>query len=396
MSSSPAPILSLAAFALEWRDPAVNLAMNSESLFDLAKSRQPADRERLLLAIADLCDTPNSSEVMKTPAIQALLSSIFMSLVVEAERDIRHRLSQKLAAADWTPNALVNVLALDDIEIARPIIALSPVLQDADLVRLLVEATIEHQIEVARRPQLTETVVAAILAQSEPAVLTALAGNYTADLSASDMEELVEASRQIAAMRAPLSQHPKLTGQLAKRLYLWVGLALRQGLTERFRLDVSILDEALAASVNEAHNGISTEALPRMQREGERELMEHRLIDKLYVAGQLRPAYLVRALREGRLGLFATALAMLGRFDAAQVQATLDSDRPELLALACAAVGIDRSVFPDILDMTRRLNNGRPGGGAESARKATVAFAPVSPEVAGAAFRQAARSLASA
>lgn len=396
MSSSPAPILSLAAFALEWRDPAVNLAMNSESLFDLAKSRQPADRERLLLAIADLCDTPNSSEVMKTPAIQALLSSIFMSLVVEAERDIRHRLSQKLAAADWTPNALVNVLALDDIEIARPIIALSPVLQDADLVRLLVEATIEHQIEVARRPQLTETVVAAILAQSEPAVLTALAGNYTADLSASDMEELVEASRQIAAMRAPLSQHPKLTGQLAKRLYLWVGLALRQGLTERFRLDVSILDEALAASVNEAHNGISTEALPRMQREGERELMEHRLIDKLYVAGQLRPAYLVRALREGRLGLFATALAMLGRFDATQVQATLDSDRPELLALACAAVGIDRSVFPDILDMTRRLNNGRPGGGAESARKATVAFAPVSPEVAGAAFRQAARSLASA
>lgn len=396
MSSSPAPILSLAAFALEWRDPAVNLAMNSESLFDLAKSRQPADRERLLLAIADLCDTPNSSEVMKTPAIQALLSSIFMSLVVEAERDIRHRLSQKLAAADWTPNALVNVLALDDIEIARPIIALSPVLQDADLVRLLVEATIEHQIEVARRPQLTETVVAAILAQSEPAVLTALAGNYTADLSASDMEELVEASRQIAAMRAPLSQHPKLTGQLAKRLYLWVGLALRQGLTERFRLDVSILDEALAASVNEAHNGISTEALPRMQREGERELMEHRLIDKLYVAGQLRPAYLVRALREGRLGLFATALAMLGRFDAAQVQATLDSDRPELLALACAAVGIDRSVFPDILDMTRRLNSGRPGGGAESARKATVAFAPVSPEVAGAAFRQAARSLASA
>ena len=396
MSSSPAPILSLAAFALEWRDPALNLAMNSESLFDLAKSRQPADRERLLLAIADLCDTPHSGEAMKTPAIQALLSSIFMSLVVEAERDIRHRLSRKLAAADWTPNALVNVLALDDIEIARPIIAHSPVLQDPDLVRLLIEATIEHQIEVARRPQLTQTVVAAILEQSEPAVLTALAGNYTAELSASDMDELVEASRQIAAMRGPLTQHPKLTGQLAKRLYLWVGLALRQGLTDRFRLDVSILDEALAASVNEAQHGVSTEALPRMQREGEREVMEHRLVDKLHVAGQLRPAYLVRALREGRLGLFATALAMLGRFDAAHVQATLDSDRPELLALACAAVGIDRSVFPDILEMTRRLNNGRPGGGSESARKATVAFAPVSPEVAGAAFRQAARTLATA
>ena len=93
------------------------------------------------------------------------------------------------------------------------------------------------------------------------------------------------------------------------------------------------------------------------------------------------------------VGLFTGALAMLGRFDTDHVRATLDSDRPELLALACAAVGIDRSVFPDILQMTRELNNGRPGGGAEGARKASVAFAPVSPEVAGAAFRQAARSL---
>jgi uncharacterized protein (DUF2336 family) len=210
------------------------------------------------------------------------------------------------------------------------------------------------------------------------------------------MEELVEASRQIAALRTPLSQHPKLTGQLAKRLYLWVGLALRQGLAERFRLDVTVLDEALAASMSEAQHGVSNDALPRTAREGEREAMEQRLIDKLHSAGQLRPGYLIRALREGRLGLFSGALAVLGRFDANHVQATIDSDRPELLALACAAVGIDRSVFPDILDMTRKLNNGRPGGGAEGARKASVAFAPVSAEVAGAAFRQAARALSHA
>ncbi|MDZ4370443.1 MAG: DUF2336 domain-containing protein [Phenylobacterium sp.] len=372
--------------------------MSSESLLDLAKSRQPADRERLLLAIADLCDTPHAGDAMKSGSIQSLLSSIFMSLVVEAERDIRHRLSHKLAAAEWAPNALINVLALDDIEIARPIIAQSPVLKELDLIRLLVEATIEHQVEVARRPELPATVVGAILQQAEPAVMTALAGNRTAELSPADMEELVEASRQIAALRAPLSEHPRLTGQLAKRLYLWVGLALRQGLADRFRLDVTILDQALAAAVAEAHAGTppatDPELAPRLSREGEREVMEQRLIDKLHGAGQLRPGYLIRALREGRLGLFAGALAVLGRFDATHVKATLNSDRPELLALACAAVGIDRSVFPDILNMVRDLNGGRPGGGAEGARKASVAFAPVSPEVAGAAFRQAARSLA--
>jgi uncharacterized protein (DUF2336 family) len=368
--------------------------MSSESLLDLAKSRQPADRERLLMAIADLCDSPVEGAAMNSPAIQALLSSIFMSLVVEAERDIRHRLSQKLASAEWAPNALVNVLALDDIEIARPIISRSPVLQDTDLVRLLVEATIEHQIEVARRPHLSHAVVSAILEQHEPAVLTALAGNATAELSIEDLEALVAASRQIAALRTPLAEHPKLTGQLAKRLYLWAGLALRQGLADRFRLDVAILDEALAASVNEAHHGLSRDAPLRTSREGEQKIMERRLVEKLHAAGQLRPGYLIRALREGRLGLFAGALAVLGGFEDDQVRATLDSDRPELLALACAAVGIDRSVFPDILEMARKLNDGRPGGGAAGARKASVAFAPVTPEVAGAAFRQAAKSLA--
>jgi uncharacterized protein (DUF2336 family) len=159
------------------------------------------------------------------------------------------------------------------------------------------------------------------------------------------------------------------------------------------------LDRAMAASVAEAHAGTppgARDALPRTAREGEQQVMEERLVKKLFAAGQLRPAYLVRALREGRLGLFTAALAALGRFETAHVKAALDSDRPELLALACVAIGIDRSVFPDILAMARRLNDGLPGGGAEGARKAAVAFAPVSPEIARVAFGQAVRALRTA
>lgn len=373
----------------------MSLALSSESLLDLAKSRAPADRERLLLAIVDLCDTPHAGEAMKAAPIQGLLSSIFMSLVVEAERDIRQRLAEKLACADWAPPALINVLALDEIEIARPVIAQSPLLRDLDLVRLLVEATIEHQIEIARRPNISQNVVSAILHQAEPAVLTALASNETAELSPRDMAELIERSRQIAALRTPLARHPRLTGDLAQKLYVWVGQVLRKSLADRFRLDAAALDRALAQAVVEAHAGAPRSGAAAMvtARNGEREEMERRLIEKLHSAGQLRPGYLVRALREGRLTLFTTALAMLGRFDAGQVERAIDSDRPELLGLACAAVGIDRSVFPTILELVRELNDGRPGGGSESARRAGGAFAPVSASVAGAAFRQAARAL---
>jgi len=371
----------------------LSVAPNSDNLLDLAKSRAPGDRERLLLAIADLCDTPQGGEAMKDPGIQALLSSIFMSLVVEAERDIRHRLAEKLGDADWAPPALINVLALDEIEIARPVIARSPVLDDEDLIRLLVEATIEHQIEVARRPNLGKAVVGEILRQAEPAVLTALAGNHSAELSYEDVSLLVGVAKQVTALRTPLTKHPKLTHRLAEKLYLWVGLALRTSLAERFRLDVGELDRTLAAAVAEAHVAAPREPPPRTSRDGEQEEMELRLVEKLHAAGQLRPGYLVRALREGRLSLFSASLAALGRFEPDHVRHTLDSDRPELLALACSAVGIDRSVFPDILEMVRQLNGARPGGGPDGARRAAGAFVPISPEVAAAAFRQAAKSL---
>lgn len=363
----------------------------TEEIIALARSRAPADRERLMLAIVELCDAGEGADALMNQApVQALLNSIFMSLVVEAERDIRLRLAGKLADAVWAPTALINVLALDDIEIARPIIASSPVLQDQDLVRLLVEATIEHQIEVARRPNIGQPVVAAILQQNEPAVLTALAGNHTARVTAADMATLVKASDRIAALRTPLSRHPALTENLARQLYIWVGQSIREALVDRFELDAASLDAALAESVGEAHGG---EGLPEADvawtRDGEREEMERRLIAKLDVAGQLRPGYLLRALREQKLSLFVGGLATLGRFEIGQVRRAVDSDRPELLALACAAVGIDRSVFPTILDLVRELNAGRPGGGQEGARRASGAFGPFGADIAATAFREA-------
>lgn len=369
--------------------------IQTSELLTLARSREPADRERLLTSIVDICSASEESGQPLDPAVRMLVESIFLTLVVEAERDIRARLAERIGGSSWAPPALINVLALDDIEVARPIIAASPVLQDSDLIRLLVEATIEHQIEVAKRPRLGSPVVEAILSQDEPAVLTALACNETAEISAACMERLVEASRRIAALRSPLVRHPKLSTDLAQQLYVWVGQSLRSAIVSRFRVDAAALDKAIAEAVRDAHGNVrpSADSTIVWERHGEREEMERRLIEKLHSADQLRPGYLLRALKERRLSLFEAALARLGNFELDQVRrATSSPDRPELLGLACAAVGIDRSVFPTVLDLVREINAGRPGGGAESARKAMGAFGPFSPSVAGAAFKQAIKS----
>jgi uncharacterized protein (DUF2336 family) len=190
------------------------------------------------------------------------------------------------------------------------------------------------------------------------------------------MRELVAEARRVAALRAPLANHPRLTSELALQLYVWLGQAMRRALSERFRLDSDALDAAIAETVREAHGGVrpADEALVVVAREGEREEMERRLIEKLHGAGQRRPGYLVRALREGRLSLFTAALAKLRDMELCQVRAILDAETPDGLRLACAEVGIDRSVFPTILQMVRQLNGGRPPSEAScpSPRQAAI------------------------
>jgi uncharacterized protein (DUF2336 family) len=89
-------------------------------------------------------------------------------------------------------------------------------------------------------------------------------------------------------------------------------------------------------------------------------------VDKLQSAGQLRAGLLIRAIREKRLSLFEHGLATLGGFTVGQVRSALAASTPEALYYACAAVGIDRAVFPTLLIELRKLNGSLPGDQGEA------------------------------
>ncbi len=342
----------------------------------LARTAAPAERERLMLALAKLCDLPeaNASERART-----VIRELFMSLVEGAERAIRLHLAEAIAPARWAPSSLINALALDDIDIARPIIAKSPVLEDDDLIRILVAATLEHQIEVARRPGISGGVVDEIMKDAQPPVMAALAANETAQMTPQAMHDLVAASRSIAALRSPLARHPQLTDDLGKVLYAWVGDALQKELARRFTLNPEAMKTAMSAAVDAAYEGKVRTGLSIPNADADRQEMETRLIAKLQAAGQLRPGFLLKSLRDEKLYLFELALASLAHVKTHEIRAIVASSRPELLALACAGVGIDRSVFPTILQLVRGLNEGRPTGTTESLHAINAAFTHTSP-----------------
>jgi uncharacterized protein (DUF2336 family) len=360
----------------------------AQQILTLARSRQAADRERLMLSIADLCEAARPAGERLDPGVEILVNGIFRDLIVGAEREIRKALAERLAGADWAPHDLVTLICTDDIDVARPLIAESSVLTDQDLMRLLRQAAIEHQIEVARRPGISEAVVEMILDQGQPAVLTALADNDTAAISDDGLSRLVDASREVAALRSPLVRHPRLTVELAERLYAWVGESLRQAVVSRFRVDPHAFDSALNCAVATAQTEAHRTGIVLVQEE-ERRKMERQLVVKLKDAGQLKPGYLIRALREQRLSLFMAALAELAAVNIDAIELAIKSDRPELLALACTAAGVDRSAFSTLLALVRQLSDGHPITSAASGKRAMNAFTVSDPQVAAAAFRQA-------
>lgn len=329
-------------------------------LLALAGSRSVDDRQRLMLGVVALCNANPPTE-----GCAPVLSDIFLALARDAETRIRQTLAEQLADAAWAPRAMIDLLMMDEIDIARPVIARSPLMRDEDLLRILVDATLDHQVEVARRPHISERVADAVIDAALPAPMAALAANTTAAVSEAGLHRLVEHARRVAALRAPLSRHRALNQELAVTLYAMVGDALRTELQARFVDMGPALPEAIAAAIESAARprspAMTVLLTPSGDSAGDRDEIDRRLVDKLRVSGDLRAGFLVRALREKQLGLFEHGLAGLSGFPIVQVRQAIQRPSPDALYLACASIGIDRAVFPTVLKELRDLTGGLPG-----------------------------------
>ncbi len=340
----------------------MTLAQLAQALTELAKLRSPEDREQLLGALISLIESPTVGGALESEQVLTLVDDILMPLVMQADPATRARLSSRLASKDWAPEALVVELSQDELAIAQPIIAASPLLTDDDLLDVLAGTTLDHHIAVASRSWLGSAVIGAILAQNQPLVLTALACNQAVELSRPDLFHLTRASRQFASLRAPLARHPGLTAPMAETMLAWVGTSLHSSLINRFHLSPKV--QPIASDQSE---------------------MDQRLADKLMASGNLHPSAVLRALREDQRSLFMAALARLSDIDLGAVRRMVEAPTPDLLALACLAIGLDRATFSPLLAHVRRLWGDRPGGDGRHA--ADRAFDNLSPTQAKAALK---------
>jgi uncharacterized protein (DUF2336 family) len=311
------------------------LAMNPQS---------GASREEIYLAVASLYRIQGTGLNSRE---RELMRDILRRLTRDVEMAIRIALAERLAEDTTAPHDLILLLVDDAIEVARPLILNSPLLTEADVLKLIAEAGVAHQVAVADRPNLSVPVTNELAKSEHESVLVALVRNVTAKISDTAYQALVEKSRAIAGLQEPLIRRPDLPPQLATNMCEWVSDALKTYIRTNYEVAPRRVDVAL----NEANAVLRSE--PPSPKDPPADSAQ-KLIEKMAASGQLKAGFLMRVLSQGQVDLFDLAFSRLLDVELTRFRKSFYEGGVRLVALACRAGGIDRSVFPTVFNLSRQ------------------------------------------
>jgi len=315
----------------------------SEELLDLAHDKTSEGRATLVEAISGMFETRGEA---LSDRERNLIFGILHRVIRDVELSVRKNLSEALSDMDDTPPELIKELANDDIEVAYPVLSRSTALQDEDLIQVIRMRSLEHQLAITVRPNVSEAVSGALVDAGHERVVESLLKNQNALISEATLEYLVEQSKRVDTYREPLLDRHDLKPEIADRMFCWVSMALRHHIIDKFQMPT------------EKVNALVKQAIAYANSDAGGEHGAHDLANALDMEGLISQDLLADALRDGELPLFAALLSMLTKVPEITCMEVLFMENGELLAAFCKVTNIDIEHFREIFALSRKS---RPG-----------------------------------
>src|SRR3546814_10034573 len=149
------------------------------------------------------------------------------------------------------PRALLIALANDEFDVAQPLLLRCTLLTYEELISILHHRSRQHQIAIARRRDLSESVSHELVGTQDSDFITALLENTSARISKATLAYLSEQAQHIDSYQEPLVRRQDLTNDLAMRLYWVVAANLRDEILKSYDIHPTDLDDALEGAVLE-------------------------------------------------------------------------------------------------------------------------------------------------
>lgn len=244
----------------------------------------------------------------------------------------RIELAERIAPVPNAPSGVVRQLALDEIAVARSVLALSPRLNDQDLVAISAAKGRDHMLAITERSELGEPVTDFLILRGGRVVTHAVAANQTARFSRHGMGVLVMRAAQDDALQATLGLRRDIPAELVDQLMTAAKNSARRRLSES-------IEPMLAGDVDSAVERGADAIAADGQMPGELGAISAALVEirELNEAGLLDEAKIRSYAQEGATEHAVCGVAVLAQLGLpASEQIILGSDREAVLLVARA------------------------------------------------------------
>ena len=325
LAADPA-ILVRAALALNPTTPAAT---------NLRLARDPDERVRALLArkLATLAPALSAEDQGR---LQRQTYDTLAMLVEDTAEQVRAAIAEVLKAMPNAPRQLILRLAHDAaVSVCEPVLRLSPLLTDADLLALLAASPSPGTAQaIARRPALNEAVAEAIAAGTDSAAIHALLSNPSAQLREAALDGLIARAAAHVEWHAPLVHRPALPPRAARALAAIVATQLLGELAQRADLPAGLAAELGRRLEERLHKATAVRPPPEDESVAQALAEAHRIAR----AGRLTEASLLSALQRGETRLAIALLSLATAMPVAAVEkAVALRNAKALVALAWKA-----------------------------------------------------------
>lgn len=315
-----------------------------EKLHQLAQEPSSERRRELLRELTDLfVADPNRFEAAEKDHVSKILGTV----AYQMEQAVRQQLAARLAEVPGAPRDLVQRLAKDEIDVARPLLRQSAALGDDDLIAVVRERGQAHMLAISQRQTVSADVADALVERGDDQVLVSLIENDGASLSAGAMTSLVERSTQAPDLQAPLLHRADLPADLMHQMYWFVTSALRHHI-------VAATDQLDEAEIDRILHDSEAAILAQAEREESDLSTAERFVRRKEQSRELNENLAVQLLRDGRMAEFIAVFARLTDLDVATARRVLFDPAADSVAIAAKAADFTRQAFSTILLLTDR------------------------------------------
>jgi len=329
------------------------MPVDFETLKQLAREPSPERRRELVQGIA----TAFFAAPQRSANEISLFDEIMDKVLAEVEPLARRELAERLAGLTEAPQRTLLRLAADEIDVAEPLLRLSPALRDEQLEPIARTHSQDHLMAIAQRKTLSERLTDILVERGNDEVAGTVTGNEGARFSEAGFEWL--------AARASASE------TILNRL------VMRSDLPERVANDLlPVLAGSIADKIEATHADSKVSA--RKLIDEARSLLSDRLraavsrarplavLDEQVGRGNLTVAEAVVELADAdELVDLAAFVAMRLGVHSETVVRNLFLGGEQTLMLICRAAALDLDAFSAILRMRNRR---RRGSAVEPAR----------------------------